>query len=359
MSVKDFYNDILGSAGLSFPVLWRVIRSAKLSRSIPLVFNFVVPGRIINALYRQIHKNKFIPKSMVIEPSYRCNMSCADCYAPEETTLMSGELLDSIITQAKKLGVFRFDLMGGEPTLPEVIDMALPVINKNKNCVFNICTNCTLIDQAFIDKVKGSKNIFFLLSMEGNKETTEARRGKGSYDAYLRSVQLLRQNKMAFSLSMTLDPNSWKEQISEQVIGDYVEAGGAIIYSYPRFNNQNKKFYELPRIEFLKQIQMLCKKYAVYWGDGHYGKMKAYKGIIPRHNNQVCINPSGKVRPYRFFAMPEFGDVSTTPLAEILASKELIDFKRESRTKANELLKDEKEELARQGFKVYNYKWRM
>ena len=223
MSVKDFYSDILGSAGLSFPVLWRVIRSAKLSRSIPLIFNFVVPGRIINALYRQIHKNKFIPKSMVIEPSYRCNMSCADCYAPEETTLMSGELLDSIITQAKKLGVFRFDLMGGEPTLPEVIDMALPVINKNKNCVFNICTNCTLIDQAFIDKVKGSKNIFYLLSMEGNKETTEARRGKGSYDAYLRSVQLLRQNKMAFSLSMTLDPNSWKEQISEQVIGDYVE----------------------------------------------------------------------------------------------------------------------------------------
>lgn len=359
MSVKDFYNDILGSAGLSMPVLWRVIRSAKLGRSIPLVLKFVVFGRIFNSFARQINKNRFIPKSIVIEPSYRCNMKCADCYAPQETELMSGELLDSIISQAKNLGVYRFDLMGGEPTLPEVIDTALPVIQKYKNCFFNICTNCTLIDQKFIDKVKKQKNIFFLLSMEGNKETTEARRGKGSYEAYLNSVKILRENKMAFSLSITLEPENWQSQISEEIIRDYVGSGGAIIYSYPRFNNKEKTFYELPRLEYLKHVQMLCKKYSVYWGDGHYGKMKASKGIIPRHNNQVCINPSGMVRPYRFFSTPEFGNLNTTPLSDILSSQDLIDFKRESRIKANELLEAEKYELARQGFKVYNYKWRM
>ena len=359
MKIKDFYNDILGSAGLSIPVLYRVIKSAGFIRTLSLVLNFVIYGRIINAIKRQKHKDKFIPKSMVIEPTFRCNIKCDDCYAPHDDSLMTGELFESTIVQAKKLGVYRFVLMGGEPTLPEVIDNILPVIQKHKHCTFTFCTNCTQIDQPFIDRMKKTRNIMFLLSMEGTKETTENRRGKGSYDAYLKSVKILRENKMAFALSITLEPEKWESQIDEKIIEDFVKAGGAIIYSYPRFSNSEQTFYELPRIEFLKRIQTLCKKYSVYWGDGHFGKMKATKGIIPRHNNQVCIDPHGVVRPYRFYYKPEFGNVSDKPLVEILSNKELIETKKKGRIKANELLKENKEELANLGFKVYDYEWRM
>ncbi|MCP4135994.1 MAG: radical SAM protein [bacterium] len=359
MKIKDFYNDILGSAGLSIPVVLRVMRSAGFTRTLSLVLKFVVYGRVLNAISRQKHKDAFIPKSMVIEPTFRCNIHCADCYAPHDDSLMSTEMFESIILQAKKLGVYRFVLMGGEPTLPEVIENVLPVIQKHKHCVFTFCTNCKQINQEFIDGIKKVKNIMFLLSMEGTREATEKRRGKGSYEAYLDTAKLLRKNKMAFAMSITLEPDVWEAQIDEKIIEDFVNAGGAIIYSYPRFNNTKQEFYELPRIDFLKRIQTLCKKYSIYWGDGHYGKMKASKGIIPRHNNQVCINPHGVVRPYRFYYTPEFESVAEKPLLEILSNKELIETKLKGRIKANELLKNEKDQLNDLGFKVYDYTWRM
>ncbi len=357
MGLKDIYNDVLGSAGLSFRVVVRLFQAASLKRVFRILYDFVINGRIRNAAGRQKHKDAFIPKSIVIEPTYRCNMKCKDCYAPSDNTIMDRGMFSSIVEQAKALNIFRFELMGGEPTLPEVLDAVLPVIKENRNCLFTFCTNCIAVDQGFADKFRDISNVAFILSMEGTPDATESRRGKGSHANYTKAIQLLRKNKLPFALSVTLEPETWKEQIDEKIIADYVASGGVVVYSYPRFYTETGTFAALPHVEYLKQLQYLCKKFPVYWGDGHLGKMKGHKGIIPRHDNQVCINPSGIVRPYRFFLEPSFGSIKDSSFYSILSDKALVEFKKQARDKANSRLIAEKKILQDAGFEVYDYSW--
>jgi sulfatase maturation enzyme AslB (radical SAM superfamily) len=247
--------------------------------------------------------------------------------------------------------------MGGEPLMPESLDAILPVMKKYKRCIFSICTNCTRVNDDLAKRLKDIKNITFLLSMEGTESATDAYRGQGAYSAYQQAVAVLKQHKIPFGLSITLDSSLWKSQITDSVIKEFVDQGGVVIYSNPRFNPKEKCFDEPDRIEYLKELQRLCKKFPIYWGDGHYGKMKSHKGIIPRHNNQVCIDPEGNVRADRFFPDPVFGNLSSKSFLEILSDPVLVAYKKEEAVKANKILAQEKPLLMKEGFEVYDYQW--
>lgn len=92
----------------------------------------------------------FFPKSILIEPTFKCNLECKDCYAPQNEKTMNIELLEQIITEAEEIGIYRFEIMGGEPTIKEVREEIIPVISKHKKSYFTICTNCTNVDNEFI-----------------------------------------------------------------------------------------------------------------------------------------------------------------------------------------------------------------
>ena len=351
------YADVLGSAGLSLPVVFRLLGAGSPGRIFTVLYNFVVNGRIINAVFRQKYKNTFIPKSIILEPSYKCDQKCPSCYAPKNGKTISGDLLGSIVAQAWKLGIYRFEFMGGEPLLPPVFDTILPVMEKYKRCVFSICTNCTQINAALAERLKKTKNIAFLLSMEGTESATDSYRGQGAYNAYREAAAVLKKYKIPFGLSITLDSSTWKSQIDDSIVKDFTGQGGVVIYSNPRFNPKTERFDEPDRVSYLKELQRLCKKFPIYWGDGYYGKMKSHKGIIPRHDNQICIDPEGNVRANRFFPKPVFGSLASKNLLEVLSDPALVAHKKEESGEADKRLAEEKPVLKKAGFRVYDYQW--
>jgi sulfatase maturation enzyme AslB (radical SAM superfamily) len=357
MSIKDVYADVLGSAGLSLPVVFRLLKAGSPGRVLAVLYNFVVNGRIINGVARQKHKNAFIPKSIILEPVYKCDQKCPDCYAPQNGKIINSELLDSFVGQAWKLGIYRFEFMGGEPLMPESADIILPVMQKYKRCVFSICTNCTQINAALAQRFKKIKNVAFLLSMEGTESATDSYRGQGAYNSFKEAAAVLKKYKIPFGLSITLDSTEWKSQIDDSVVKDFVKMGGVVIYSNPRFNPKTQCFEEPDRIAYLKELQRLCKKFPIYWGDGYYGKMKYHKGIIPRHDNQVCVDPDGNIRANRFFPEPVFGNLASKSLLEILSDPALVAYKKEEADKADKRLAAEKPTLEKEGFKVFGYQW--
>ena len=357
MGIKDVYSDVLGSAGLSLPVVFRLLKAGSPGRVFAILYNFVVNGRIINAVKRQKYKNAFIPKSIILEPNYKCTQKCPNCYAPHNDKTISGNMLDSLVGQAWKLGIYRFEFMGGEPLMPETLDIVLSVMRKYRRCVFSICTNCTQINAAFAERLKKIKNAAFLLSMEGTQSATDSYRGEGAYNAYKTAAAILHEYKIPFGLSITLSGSTWKSQIDESVIEDFIAQRGVVIYSNPRYDPNTKSFDEPDRIEYLKELQRLCKKYPIYWGDGYFGKMKSSRGIIPRHDNQVCIDPQGNVRANRFFPEPVFGSLASKSLLDILSDPSLVAQKREESRQADERLLREKPALKEAGFKVYDYSW--
>jgi MoaA/NifB/PqqE/SkfB family radical SAM enzyme len=357
MGIKDVYADVLGSAGLSLPVVFRLLKAGSGGRVFAVLYNFVVNGRIINAVSRQKNKNAFIPKSIILEPTYKCSQNCPNCYVSHNDKTISTDALDSIVGQAWKLGIYRFEFMGGEPLLPEAQDVILPVMEKYKRCVFSVCTNCTQINDSFAGRLKKIKNVAFLLSMEGTEDATNSYRGQNAFNAYREAAAVLKKHKIPFGLSITLDSSTWKSQIGDSVIDDFVKQGGVVIYSNPRFDPKTNCFAELDKITYLKELQRLCKKFPIYWGDGYFGKMKYHKGIIPRHDNQVCIDPDGNVRANRFFSEPVFGKMPEKSLLDILSDPALVAYKKKESGEADKRLAQEKPALEKQGFKVYDYQW--
>ena len=110
-----------------------------------------------------------VPIFMIFSVTETCNLGCKGCYAHElngkrdckqELTL---ERIDSLIGEAKELGISYILIAGGEPFMrPELLDITV----KHPQIVFPIFTNGLLIDENIIEKLKKQKNVLPIISME-------------------------------------------------------------------------------------------------------------------------------------------------------------------------------------------------
>ncbi len=354
MSLKQMYNDVWGSIGgsdFNFRILGKTIFGHKFSRVYPILKNEVYYGRVINTIKRHKNKDIFTPKSIVLEPTLKCNLKCKQCYAPNEDKIIDPELFQSLVDQARELGIYRYVLMGGEPTLKEVRDTILPVVKKNKKCSFLFCTNGTNIDDDFVKDFKNVRNANFFVSVEGTGKYVDERRGEGNYEKLMNGIKLLRNNKIPFALSVTLNAETWKEQIPDAFFKDFSANGGFIMYTYFIFDPVTKKHTPIDKVEYLNYLHKITKKYNIYIGDGQYGKLSKH-GIIPRKNNQVCINPDGIVRFDRFVYEPTFGDLKRETFKDILAKQELINYHKKSKETARAEFTGIESELKNKGIKI-------
>jgi MoaA/NifB/PqqE/SkfB family radical SAM enzyme len=354
MKIKQFYNDVWGSIGgadLNYKILYKLLFKNRFSRVWPLLKNEVFYGRVSNAIKRQKNKDIFTPKSIVLEPTFKCNLSCKQCYAPNEDIIIDPVLFQSILTQARELGIYRYVLMGGEPTLKEVRDVILPVIRKNTKCSFLFCTNGIGIDEEFINDFKKVKNTNFFVSVEGLGQYVDERRGQGNYQKLLKGIKLLKKNHLPFALSVTLNANSWKDQIPEEFFADFAKNGGFVMYTYFIFDPESKSHAPINRVEYLDYLHKISRKYNIYIGDGQFGKLSKH-GVIPRKNNQVCINPYGIVRFDRFVYEPVFGDLNKEKFRDILAKQELKDYHKKSKELAMNEFSGIEDELSQKGIKI-------
>jgi len=143
-----------------------------------------------------------IPFQILFDPTSACNLHCRGCWAGEyhKHENLSLAEMDGIVTQAKKLGTRVFMLTGGEPLTRK--DDVLKVAARHRECTFLIYTNATLIDRALARETKRLGNISFAVSVEGFKATNDARRGEGAYDRSMQAIDLLREEKCLFGISV-------------------------------------------------------------------------------------------------------------------------------------------------------------
>ena len=92
---------------------------------------------------------------------------------------MSAEQWDGIFDQARRIGISFILLAGGEPLLrKDVIDCAAMY----PEIVFPVFTNGTMITSEFVSIFDNHRNLVPILSMEGDRDQTDKRRGQGVYD---------------------------------------------------------------------------------------------------------------------------------------------------------------------------------
>ena len=142
---------------------------------------------------RQIH-NCNIPWIILMDPTSACNLHCTGCWAAEygNKLNLSFEDMDSIVTQGKELGVYFYMMTGGEPMVrkKDIIELC----RKHNDCVFFAYTNGTLVDEALCKQMQEVGNLFLALSVEGEPEVNDLRRGEGVYGKVMHAMDLLKEH---------------------------------------------------------------------------------------------------------------------------------------------------------------------
>ncbi|MBN1525061.1 MAG: radical SAM protein [Spirochaetales bacterium] len=358
MGFYRLWHDTLGSAGGTHISgnLWLNVLSKPITRLVPFLYTQIIRGRVVNAVSRQIHGSKmFLPKQIIIEPTMKCNIACKECYAPNKNIFMTAQCLEKIIREAMALGISRLVFMGGEPTVEKSFSMIAPFIKKYSNAFFTFCTNGTLITDRLVHAVRGRRNVAFAVSVDGPKSMTDEVRGKGVFDTAMAGIQRLVDADVSVAISLTTRADDWLQQLDSDFIKSVVDRGVVVIYSHFQVKNHRIVLPEIDRLRFLKHLQMLVRKYPIFFNEGYFGKMTPH-GIVPRENHQVCIDPEGNVRTDRFEYTPTYGNVLETPLQTILKNPALVAYKRKNRVDANNYLSDIIRPLREKGFRVYQPK---
>lgn len=190
--------------------------------------NFFVNANIVGWEKQQKVREEYgcnVPWTILMDPTSACNLHCTGCWAAEygNKLNLSLEELDDIIRQGKDMGVYFYIYTGGEPMVRK--NDLIELCRRHNDCVFMCFTNGTLIDQDFANKMKEVKNFFPVVSIEGDREATDFRRGEGTYDKVMHALDVLHENKLPIGISCCYTSKNIPSIVSDEFIDGMIDKG--------------------------------------------------------------------------------------------------------------------------------------
>ena len=280
--------------------------------------NFAINGTVRQ---REIHDrltkeyNCNIPWAILVDPTSACNLHCIGCWAAEygNKLNLSYEELDDIINQANALGCHFFLYTGGEPLVRK--DDLIRLCEAHPDSMFSAFTNATLIDEAFADEMLRVKNFVPAISAEGFEESTDSRRGKGTYQKIMNAMKILKEKKLPFGISACYTSANVHDVGSEEYFDKMIEWGAKFCWFFTYMPvgkaavpelmvtaEQRKFMYEQVR-KFRKTKPLFTMD---FWNDGEYSKYDetngpGYRGgCIAGGRRYLHINANGDIEPCAF-----------------------------------------------------------
>ena len=299
-----------------------------------LISNLVVYSVIWGANKRKYIQKKigfYPPTFLVISPTMNCNLKCIGCYANSyKKEELGKDTFERIVKEANDLGIYFFVISGGEPFLYRPL---LEIAEKFKTSVFHVFTNGTLLSnhfltfqgnkfKSFIDLLLESGNIIPLISIEGNEEDTDSRRGKGIYKKIMEVMDELKKRGIPFGFSFTHTRKNDHIFRSDEFIDEMVKKGAYLgwVFQYmpidenpdleliPTPEQRLNRFYTIRRWRVEKPIVVWD-----FWNDG-----PLVNGCIAA-SRYLHITSSGNVEPCVFVHFSQ-SNIKNSTLLEILRS---------------------------------------
>lgn len=197
--------------------------------------NFFLNANLIGWQTQEEYRKKYncnIPWAILLDPTSACNLHCTGCWAAEygNKLNLSFDEIDSIITQGKRMGVYMYIYTGGEP-LVRKHDL-IKLCEKHSDCVFLSFTNATLIDEAFAADMLRVKNFIPAISVEGDRESHDSRRGAGSYDKVVHAMELLKQYRLPFGISCCYTSQNIDSVCGEAFLDQMIAWGASFVWYF-------------------------------------------------------------------------------------------------------------------------------
>ena len=248
-----------------------------------------------------------IPWIILMDPTSACNLHCIGCWAAEYgyKQNLSFETMDRIVTEGKELGTHAYLFTGGEPLVRKKDIIRL--CEKHQDCAFHAFTNATLIDDEFCQDLLRVKNFMVSVSLEGDEEATDSRRGKGTYQKVISAMDLMHSYHIPYGLSICYTSKNYLSVTSDEFLDMIIDKGAVFAWyfhympvgmnaSTDLLLSPEQRVYVKDRIRWIRDLNEGKEIFAIdFQNDGEFAD-----GCIAGGKRYCHINAAGDVEPCVF-----------------------------------------------------------
>ena len=175
-----------------------------------------------------------IPPFLIASITSACNLHCKGCYSRQNQATndcapknqLTGAEWGRIFTEAQEIGISFILLAGGEPFLRRDV---LEAAAAHPEIAFPVFTNGVFVSEAYFQLLDRHRNLIPILSIEGDREMTDARRGEGIYDRQSGNMAAMAEKHMLFGASVTVTKDNLALVTSEAFVRDLAAKGCRVI----------------------------------------------------------------------------------------------------------------------------------
>ena len=172
-----------------------------------------------------------VPPFVIYSITEQCNLSCDGCYANllhrTEGTELEDARVRGLFHEARSLGVSVMLLAGGEPMIR---DGLLELTSTAPEILFLLFTNGSLLTEPRVRELRNQPHVIPVLSLEGDQDLTDARRGTGTHANILGLMARLQNEHVFFGTSTTLTRENFDLATSEDHLRDLLRRGCKLFY---------------------------------------------------------------------------------------------------------------------------------
>lgn len=283
-----------------------------------------------------------------------CNLRCKHCYlgagSAKENELTTEEIT-LLIDDAKKLGLKRLNITGGEPFLRNDLFEIVKYAIKSKISVC-ILTNGTLITENIAEELGRQRDVEVQISVDGARENVhDAVRGLGSFRKAISAISLLRQKNVPVILSLTILKHNIEDMekfvlLASSLGVEWIRIG----LPHPTGNLRIYKNF-LPSyseiVNVIKNVERYLRESSVKVKVAEVCSFRGRVGGLAKTTRcygfgTIYVTSDGNVYPCASLIHPGFfaGNVRQRSLKEILLAPVFVDLKYENLIESSEKCRD-------------------
>jgi MoaA/NifB/PqqE/SkfB family radical SAM enzyme len=234
---------------------------------------------------------------------------------------LSAEEWKKIFDEAQELGVSFILLAGGEPLLRwDVLQEA----GRKPGILFPVFTNGTFIGEKYMELFDQHRNLIPVISIEGNKDKTDSRRGEGVYDKLIRVMDGLCERDLIFGASVTVTSENLKEVTSDDFIKSLSRRGCKLViyveYVPMTEESSGLAITDAQRDHLIAEVDRIRSDHQDMVFVSFPGDEKSSGGCIAAGRGFFHINSHGGAEPCPFSPYSDVNVIDTS-LRETLRSK--------------------------------------
>jgi MoaA/NifB/PqqE/SkfB family radical SAM enzyme len=270
-----------------------------------------------------------VPPFLVLSVTSKCNLRCAGCFAGDVGTVTRAPMRPGlslrdwygIVDEAVRLGVMAFMIAGGEPfLLPGIAQLFRDYPDR----LFLVFTNGTALQPSDYQILKNCSNTVVVVSLEGDRDLTDLRRGRGVYQKALGTLDRLREAGVLTGIAVTVGSANIEYWSEPRNIDELIAHSGPLAMFIEQIPTSGCESGAVLTTEQRIHFRKTVVEYRDRSTGGAYiihspGDEETLGGCVSAGRGFAHVNPSGDVTACPVSALATH-NVRSSNLREALAS---------------------------------------